>query len=314
MFGNNALLGSVTPRNPAAGVYPGSGVAAGGQQGRMGLMHGGFAARSGAGLGGGSSLKPAGAGVSGHAGSANAWPKPPTLGDNSSVGTAGPVTVGSRPGGVLTQNFGSGGSGAAGPLGGGNGHDHGPAVYKRPPHTGGGVTPTDPFAQYQDAAYWHDYGGLQDQFHSAYDPLTSELGGLQAKDASGQTLYDRLYAKAHTDFLNSASSTRLGEAQQGLLRSGQAERDAQGLDDSWNKTQSDLMGQYGTVGPDGSTPAGRGAAIGIAQGNAQQGLSHGLQGLMWDAYQRALAKRAATSGGVFGTMPSPPNPYQPVGA
>lgn len=323
MFGNNALLGSVNPRNSAAGVYPGSGVAPGGQQGRMGLMHGGLGGgRTGAGLGGGSmpralsAFKPsssvAGAitGLAGAAATGAGAFKPPPLA-RGSVGTAGPVnaTHGGNIGSI-TANL-TVGHDAVGPLG---GNGHGP--YQRPPnHGGGGGKPpnTDPFAQYQDSTYWKGYGDLQDQYHSAFDPLTSELAGLQAKDASGQTIYDRLYAKAHNDFLDSASAARLGEAQQGLLYSGQAEKDVQGLDDSWNKSQTDLMNQYGTVGPDG-LPVGRAAAIGIAQGNAQQGLNHGLQGLLWDAYQRALAARGATSGGVFSTMPAPPNPYQPVGA
>lgn len=224
---NSPLYGAMRPRNPGAGLYPGSGVAIGGQQGRSGSVHNGISSISGGGLGTGGSAMGFGS---------VARPRLRSQAIVQSINRVGSSTGGSAMTGRPTPII--GGSSLGG-------------------HT---AAPVDPFARYQDSQYWDSLTGLQDQLSAAQNPLLAKINTLRARytpdaahpgrsllssNGQGETLYDQLYRQAQDNFTRSLGNASSAANQHGLLHSGYLDTQKSGLGQQFSGTSNDLYNTQG---------------------------------------------------------------------
>lgn len=238
-----ALTGQTQNKRPGAGVYPGAGVAQGGQQGRMNTMHGGIGAKSGGATAKASQPR-------------NADPRGPAF-DVAPISPGKPhikhgqdsgrlpmpkpfvkpqggmryVTRGGKRVAVAWNQltpaeklrFQQAAPGAAAPVAGA------PAA---PAYT--------PSFALEDSDYFMGLAGAQADFDGALNPINSELAKLRYAGVGGKTLYDTMYENANRDFGYSVRDTRDQMHKQGLGRSGRMDRAASGLASGWTDTQRQL--------------------------------------------------------------------------
>lgn len=261
---SNPLFSAIQARRPAAGLYPGSGVAQGGQQGRMAIMHNGIG------------------GV--HAGHTGSIPGRAPGDQNTSKGP--------RPNAFLPNN------GANGrPI------LHPPAhpihtTKPTPPGTRKPIVPgapVDPFARYEDSSYFDALQGLRDKLNSAVNPLLSKINSLNSRyiqnpDGSttlagvgkGQTVYDMLLKQSQDNFNRSLMTTAQKASSQGLLHSGALGLQKADLGNQYFKTSQDLYNTQGQGALD---------ALNQQQLAAQQDFTASQSSVQRAAIARALARQ-----------------------
>jgi hypothetical protein len=214
--------GTVQPSRQSAGVYPGAGVARGGQQGRLGVMHGGFGGtRSG--------------------GRTSSASKPSTVGDLGSrpstmpTGTKpGSWTVGSQQPSRQETLLGSKLDYAA------QQKAQADAIANRPYED-----PMEHLARFLDAQYWFDLMGVQQERDASVNPLVAEIDSLTRR-TDGRTMYDAMIERAERDHRFEARRTRGVASQQGSLRSGMTNRRYSELDDAFVDTRLNLLNSHGS--------------------------------------------------------------------
>lgn len=290
--------GTVRPLNRAAGTYPGSGVATGGQQGRMGMMHGGIGgARSGG--------TTAAASTPSTVGPTNSRPDA-TLpsGGVSSVGNTGTLTSGSndhgpaiKPGAsiipqptVTTTPVGAVGGGAA--VG---STYYGADVNQLADGTnvvGGWVDPARAMAPYIDAQYWADRAGVQSEYAQQVNPLLAEINSLQHDTGSG-TLHDVMLGRLREGYEFDERRRRGIASQQGNLRSGLSQLRQRDLANNFTDSQLELFNKYG---------GGRIQQLEAERASADAALQQQLSVLAM-----ALAERARQRGAYIGEYSFNPN-------
>lgn len=216
-----AFTGSIHNKRPGAGVYPGAGVARGGTQGRMNIMHNGVGAQGGGYTPGatgkrfvkpGSSVKPVpinrfNTGARGHVANASRFVAPHRA----------PVT-------------------ATPPV---------PATPVTP--TAGPVAPAPYVPQFElhDSNYFNDLAGIQRGLDDQLNPIQGELSRLQYRGIGGKTLYERMYEQAQRQFQLGVRDARGDAAKSGLLRSGRFDRTAGDLSSGWVDQQAQLDDELG---------------------------------------------------------------------
>lgn len=280
-----ALNGATNPKRYGAGVYTGSGVNAGGQQGRMAI--------SANGIGG---AKPGGAtpGAS--------QPKPVARPVATSQATALHT---SYPGKAVTTTF-----GATEPYRSviRNGkrvlvrlsqltpaeRAGKPPVAGTKPTTGAPTLatgkPLDPLYNIHDSDYYNSYANEQYDLESQLNPIQSELAKLRS-NVGGKTLYDTMYERANQGFLQSVASSRDDASKSGLLRSGAYDRTAADLGQSWVAQQDELSNTVGS------------GRINMLEQNIQQqrsAFAQRQQLLEQAAAARARERLAAASENIYG--------------
>lgn len=263
-----ALTGSTQNRRPGAGVYPGSGVAQGGQQGRSRVMHNGVGARSGGRTPGASQPRVTGTFAAPRPGQlpAGSTAKPgmmPRPSTRLPPGVGQPLPEASRPTdgylwvvkngkkvrmhrsamspdllaaalkmGMNKPNV-AGGGGAVGGVA-------AAPVAGAPP-----IPAYEP--QLRDSAYFMDLAGAQQGFDDALNPINAELARLRYNGIGGKTLYDTMYQDAEKNFGYQVRDTRDQMHKVGLGRSGRFDRAAAGLGSEWTNTQRELDESVGST-------------------------------------------------------------------
>jgi hypothetical protein len=250
-----ALTGSLQNKRPGAGVYPGSGVAQGGQQGRMGQLHGGINAKSGGSTPGASQPRPDMRGgaappvpAAGHMGSGTAPPVPPGM-QTLAANFKGPRTYKAPDGSVRRTAAWADYLRRSGVL---------LAPAKPKPGVPGAVAPVagapaavdpgyTPSFALEDSDYFLQLAEAQRGFDDQLNPVNSELARLRYAGVGGKTLYDSMFENANRDFNYSVRDTRDGMHKSGLGRSGRMDRAATGLASGWLDTQRQLDESVGAT-------------------------------------------------------------------
>lgn len=128
----------------------------------------------------------------------------------------------------------------------------------------------DPFDPYKSSYYLSGQRDLQNQLNSSLDPLSSELAKLQFKGADGMTDYDRQEAQLKLNTTQLARQMADEMAKRGLLRSGARDRATTDQTTTFNNSEMSL---YNTLG------LGRQQQIGIDQQRARDEYNQSLAGL-----------------------------------
>lgn len=246
------LTGSTQNKRPGAGVYPGSGVAQGGQQGRSRVVHNGAAGTKPGGRTPGAS-QPRGQAVTGTFGTpvrrpgvGTVQPGTPPPGTDPYRRTARGLVRWSRMTAAERAKFGNNPDGSApgsGVSAGGGGAAGGVAAA---PVAGAPPIPAyEP--QLRDSAYFMDFAGAQQGFDDALNPINAELARLRYNGIGGKTLYDTMYQDAEKNFGYQVRDTRDQMHKVGLGRSGRFDRAAAGLGSEWTNTQRELDESVGST-------------------------------------------------------------------
>lgn len=279
-----AFTGSIQNRRPGAGVYPGAGVARGGQQGRMGAITNGV-----------------GGARQGGATARASQPRRQTTGGIGTVpqGTPPPVPARTPRGRTFTDGRGNlraiGGRiiRAAPPL-----RTPSPDLMTTP-QPGAPPIPPEPLDQppaytpqfeLHDSEYFMGLADEQASLDQALNPMQSELAKLRTP-MGGKTLFDSMFERANTDFLETVRGSRVGAAQSGLLRSGAYNRQAAGLGSDWVRQQDELSNQYG---------AGRINALETQSAQARAAFAQRQRALEMAAAARARDRLAAANAAIYG--------------
>lgn len=227
-----SLNGSIQNKRPGAGVYPGAGVAAGGQQGRLGVMHGGVGgAKTGGATAGASQRAPVKSVVQ----SAHAVAAAPSKTKYAYVTRGGQRVAVNQTLLTPAEKLKLGLTKPGAPI---------------TPQPGGVIpspspTAASPAVNLHDSQYFMDLAGLTGQFDTQRSPLQAELAKLQYHGVGGKTLYDTMYDRANAGFMDSISQQRDAASKSGLLRSGYGTKQLNEMGDAWTQQQADLSNQYG---------------------------------------------------------------------
>ena len=273
-----ALTGSIQNKRPGAGVYPGAGVAKGGQQGRSALVTNGAAA-----------VKSGGATPSASArrvtnpGSPVSTPSPAKPAVTASDPYRSIMRGGKRVLVRLSQMtpaeklaFTNRSNAVAAPVAGAN-----PAVAAQP-------------VALEDSQYFSDLADAQYGFDQSLVGINSDLARLRA-NVGGKTLYDPMFERANQQFDQSKRGSRNELAQGNLLRSGAMNRRVGELAGSYADTQRQLDEEYGLT-----------AVNRLETQAAQQraAFAQQQQALQMAAAQRAQERLAAANAAAYGqTIP-----------
>lgn len=259
-----ALTGSTQPKRPGAGVYPGAGVAAGGQQGRSNAITNGIGKQGGATARASQPKPPVGYQSTLNSFAQQAQARLPAASNGSRAGAPQRPLV--KPGALK-------------PLA---------PVTPGPPRPPLGTQ--DETGAYRDSRYFMDRAALQGQYDTSLADPFSELTRLRAV-TNGQTLYDRMYADANDRFMRNVSGTRNDASLSGLLRSGAYDRQAADLASAYGNEQQDL---YSTVG------AGRIRDLEASVAQQQAALQQQLAALALSSEERMRQQRAAENAATYG--------------
>lgn len=247
-----------------SGIYPGSGIARGGQQGRSAIMHNGIGGtRAGGGITAGSSPATSAARVVAQATAA----RPPSAG--TGIGTVAPGTPPPVANGGYLRVYIKGANGkytigtmhrskmtpaqlhaalasplnkaAAAPTP----ESHAdPAPGAQP--DGAAPAPSLSPLSFKDSNYWYDYDQAQRDYRAKVDPLNAERAALtDTAKYGGKTLYDVMFDEAQQKWTQDLRSTRDQQAKANLLRSGHGQNQLVDLDGVLRKTQTGISDQYG---------------------------------------------------------------------
>lgn len=289
-----ALTGSIQNKRPGAGVYPGAGVAKGGQQGRSALVSNGAASvKSGGATPAASQRRVTQPGASPSLSSkpaarpANAAPYGYQATLDRFEKEADPYRVIVRNGKRVTVRlsqmtpaeklaFANRNKAGAAPVGGAS-----PAVAAQP-------------VALEDSQYFTDLADAQYGFDQSLVGINSDLARLRA-NVGGKTLYDTMFERANQQFDQSKRGSRNELAQGNLLRSGAMNRRVGELAGSYADTQRQLDEEYGLT-----------AVNRLETQAAQQraAFAQQQQALQMAAAQRAQERLAAANAAAYGqTIP-----------
>lgn len=129
-------------------------------------------------------------------------------------------------------------------------------------------------AEYEDALRQHN-----SDFDVQLNPILAELDSLSAKGLSGKTMYDALYSQAQDGFGQDVLRARDDASKRGLLVSGSFDNTRRSLNDQFVGRQQDLYNNYGQ---------GRLARLQAERDRIRAARTAGLGGL-----QRAASARGA---------------------
>lgn len=233
-----ALTGSTQPKRYGAGVYSGSGVNAGGQSGRSNAVMNGIGKQGGA-TARASQPKPA-AGWTAPVAATSARPAQPA---NSHGAYAGPKQTAADPYRRVMRN-GKSVLVRLSQLRPGDVHPGGAVTAPAGPGgVAGGAAP--PAYDIHDSDYYTGLANEQAGLESALNPFQSELAKLRA-NVGGKTLYDTMFDRANSGFMDAVSRSRDDASKRGLLRSGAYDKQAAQLGQDWTAQQDELTNTYGS--------------------------------------------------------------------
>jgi hypothetical protein len=101
------------------------------------------------------------------------------------------------------------------------------------------------FDAYRDSTYWDELRAEQRAFDEANNPLVAKLASLNARGAGGKTLYDLMYEQANSAFHRNKNLSRGEAAKRGVTRSGYMDRTLSELGANYLSQQDQLMREYG---------------------------------------------------------------------
>lgn len=208
-----AFSGSIQNKRPGAGVYPGAGVAKGGQQGRNRLVANGAAAVKS----GGYTPRATGA-LAGWMHPASVRHARPIANSHGALRPGQPKYVTSPVGGAAVKPA--------------------PGVVAHPEYV--------PQFSLHDSDYFTQLADATHGYESQVGGINSDLARLQNR-VGGKSLYDTMFERAQNDYLHQMHGARDDMNKRGLRFSGAMDRGAGDLASGYADNQRGLDEQYGAT-------------------------------------------------------------------